>query len=132
MNRSPIALVGGCALVLLSASGARAQQVVDSAFRPTLRTARSFAAARGPVVVIDEAHQNFHTAAGRFWPFARLLEADGFRVRSSTGRFDSASLAPARILVIANALGGRDAPPVAWKSPVASAFEPAEIVAVVK
>jgi len=132
MNRSPATLIGGCALALLSALSVHAQQVTDSAFRPTLRTAQAFAAAGGPVVVIDEAHQNFHTAAGRYRPFARLLEADGFSVRSGTAPFDSASLAPARVLVIANALGGRDAPPVAWSSPVASAFQPAEIAAVVR
>ena len=33
---------------------------------------------KGPVVVVDEAHINFHTINGRYRSFARALERDGY------------------------------------------------------
>jgi len=56
-----------------------------------------------PRFAIDEAHHNYHTASGRYEPFARLLRAQGFTVRASTERFDVARLADIDVLVIANA-----------------------------
>src|SRR5262245_33812588 len=47
---------------------------------------------RGPVVAIDEAHFNFHTASGRYEPFAKLLRNDGYTVRAGTELFSVASL----------------------------------------
>jgi hypothetical protein len=101
---------------------------MDTAFVPRLRSTPTFARGKGPIVLIDEAHNNFHTASGRYRPFAKLLEADGFVVRSSGARFDSASLATGRVLVIANAVSteNRDE----WRWPSHSAFGPAEIAAV--
>jgi hypothetical protein len=32
-----------------------------------------------PVVYLDEAHHDSHTATGKFLRFAHLLEADGYR-----------------------------------------------------
>jgi hypothetical protein len=54
--------------------------------------------------LIDEGHNNFHTREGRYKPFAQLLTSDGYRVRSLTGKISAASLGPADVLVIANAL----------------------------
>lgn len=62
--------------------------------------------AEHPVVCFDEGHYNAHRAAGRYRPLARLLEADGYRIRRHGGRFDAASLAGCGVLVIANAAGG--------------------------
>jgi hypothetical protein len=60
-------------------------------------------AGAGPVVAIDEAHFNFHTASGRYGPFATLLRNDGYTVRAGTELFTAASLAAADVLVISNA-----------------------------
>jgi hypothetical protein len=79
-------------------------------------------------VLIDEAHNNFHTASGRYRPFAKLLEADGFVVRPGTARFDSASLAMGRVLVVANAVSAQNSDD--WRLPSHSAFDPSEIAAV--
>lgn len=76
-------------------------QMADPDFRPAL--ARPAFAANGPVVVIDEAHRNFHTAEGRYKPLADLLRADGFVVRDGQTAFDRASLQRAQILIVANA-----------------------------
>lgn len=58
--------------------------------------------ADAPLVLIDEAHKNFHTAEGRYKPFAQLLRADGFRVEAGDELFSTESLRGAQVLVIAN------------------------------
>ena len=117
------------AVMLLStlAGSAAAQQVADSAFAPGIPRP-AFAADRGPVVLLDEAHFNFHTAGGRYLPFARLLRRDGFVVRPLSTRFTRQALAGARALVIANALAERNR--TEWSLPTPSAFAPEEITAV--
>ena len=101
-----------------------AQQVADTTFRPEIRTP-AFAPGRGPVVFLDEAHVNFHTVAGRYAPFVRLLERDGFVVRPNRSPFSRRVLDSARVLVIANALAKVNA--TNWSLPTPSAFEPDEI-----
>ena len=61
-------------------------------------------AANGPVVVIDEAHTNFHTSTGRYRPFAELLRNDGYTVLPGKTPFDRDVLSEADVLVISNAL----------------------------
>ena len=61
---------------------------------------------RGPTVLIDEAHGNFHTSTGRYEPFARLLRNDGYRVLSGTQPFTRRSLRGVDVLVISNAGAG--------------------------
>ena len=117
-------------LFLFCATSLPAQQVVDTSFAPTLRGAPSFPTGRGPIIVIDEAHANLHTATGRYRPFVRLAQADGFVVRANSARFDSASLANARMLVVANAVAERNRAQAAWRLPVASAFDADEVKAV--
>jgi hypothetical protein len=71
-----------------------------------------------PRVVIDEAHNNFHTAEGRYKPFATLLRNDGYDVNAGTTTFTSASLKGVDVLVVSNALGP-GAPVCADSSPPA-------------
>lgn len=117
-------------MLAVVASSLSAQQLVDTTFSPRLRAAPAFAAGTGPVVLVDEAHNNFHTASGRYRPFVRLLMADGFVVRGSRGVFDSTSLAGARVLVIANAVATQNRDGANWRLPSFSAFTPAEVLAV--
>jgi hypothetical protein len=51
---------------------------------------------KGPIVGIDEAHNNFHAASGRYLTFAKLLREDGYVVRSGGPEQD--------VLVVANAM----------------------------
>lgn len=91
-----------CLIALAVAAPAMAQQqMTDPDFVPTV--ARPAYAADGPNVVIDGAHNNFHTADGRYAPFAALLRADGYRVRGGTSTFDVNGLVGVDVLVIANA-----------------------------
>jgi len=92
------------ALLLVRPTGA--QQVADSSYRPTVARP-AYSGGAHPRVAIDEGHLNFHTATGRYKPFAELLEADGYRVVSSEGSFSVRSLAGIDVLVIANPSAGR-------------------------
>jgi hypothetical protein len=58
-----------------------------------------------PRIAIDEGHANIHTRTGRYAPFARLMERDGFRVTSSAGVITPVALRNVDIFVTANALG---------------------------
>lgn len=117
-----ICFIACVAAIGLSASAAHAQQIPDTTFRPVVGTPR-FAPGEGPLVLIDEGHLNFHTMDGRYLPFARLLERDGWRVAPHRGKFTRESLARARVLVIANALGDTGA----WVLPTKLAFTSEEV-----
>jgi len=106
---------------------AGAQQVEDPGFKPAIASP-AFADGKGPVVFIDEAHSNFHTASGRYQPFANVLRRDGYIVGASTANFDKAALSQAAVLVIANATGARNQPP--FSAPIEPAFSNAEVAAV--
>ena len=114
MRVTPI--VVSAALSVIAAS-ATAQQVADSSF--DVSVAQPAFVNRHPRVAIDEAHLNFHTATGRYLPFANLLRNDGLRVQAFTKPFSAESLRDADVLVIANALGagasaGSDTSPLAF------------------
>jgi hypothetical protein len=79
------------------------------------------------VVVIDEAHHNFHTAGGRYFAFARLIERDGYVVKRGQSAFTRAALDSVRILVVSNALSDSTAE---WHLPTQPAFTAAEVLAV--
>lgn len=99
-------------------------QVFDAEFDPVV-SRPAYAMGRGPIVMIDEAHFNIHTAEGGYKPFAALLRRDGFRVVRFKSRFDRASLRAGQILVIANALAERTAQD--WTLASLSAFTEEEI-----
>lgn len=99
----------------------------DTAFRPPVARPHH-APGRGPVVAVDAAHHNFHTIDGRYAPFAALLQRDGYQVEAIATPFTDASLAPVRLLVVANALAAANE--TSWVNPVLPAFTPAEVAAV--
>jgi len=57
---------------------------------------------RHPLLVIDEAHNNFHTSTGRYAPFATLMRNDGFRVAPSAVTLTAAAFEGVDVLVISN------------------------------
>ena len=89
------------ALLLMICLPVWAQQVAD----PDFDTAVSQPAyhERGPTVLIDEAHLNFHTATERYRPLAQLLRSDGYQVSSGKMPFTKAALRGVKVLIIANA-----------------------------
>lgn len=78
------------------------EQVPDKTFNPSI-TDPAYGVGEGPVVCLDEGHNNFHTLDNRFWAFGELLRRDGYVVESSKEKFSAAVLGHCSILVIANA-----------------------------
>jgi hypothetical protein len=109
-------------ILLLAVASLCGQQVADTAWQYSIARPRQ-APGRGSAVCIDAAHYNFHTADGRYAPFARLLERDGYRISSGTAKIEPATLAPCRIFVISNAIDSAES----WSLPNPSAFSAAEI-----
>ena len=115
-------------LCMLSAATSigSAQQVPDLKYKPPLPPP-AYEAGQGPRVTIDEAHHNFHTADGRYKPFAELLRRDGYRVEGLGKPLSSDSLKDVDVLVIANPLHERNVKD--WSLPTPSAFTQDEIAA---
>jgi hypothetical protein len=116
------------ATLLLALPPANAQQLPDTEFAPPIEQPE-YDNGQGPVVLVDAAHLNFHTADGGYTAFANLLRRDGYRVGSSTEKFTAESLARADVLVIANAMH-EDSKDAFAPLPSRPAFTEAEIAAV--
>ena len=101
-----------------------AQQTGDSSYSPVVNHP-AYEKGDGPVIFIDEAHNNFHTMTGRYKPFADLLEKDGYNVEPFQKSFTTDGLGEGKILVISNALNERNTEE--WTLPTPSAFTEQEI-----
>ena len=112
------------AVVWLSPVGL-GQQVADPDF--DVRVAKPAYTKNGPKVLFDEAHNNFHTASGRYKPFADLITNDGYQITPGKEKFSAATLKGYDILVISNALG---APQMNLPEAANPAFTPEESDAV--
>lgn len=84
-----------------------------------------FESGKGPVLLIDAGHHNFHTPDERFSGFARVAIADGFRLQTLTGPVKKGSLDGVKVLVIANALNEKNVNH--WQLPVHQAFTADEV-----
>lgn len=115
------------ALALLAVSSiAQAQQIPDLDYNPTIENP-AYPKKEGLRIGIDEAHHNFHTAEGRYEPFARLLRRDGYVVTGFGEEIRPDSLGEIDILVIANPIHASN--DGNWKLPTPSAYTPNEIAA---
>jgi hypothetical protein len=110
----PTALV---AIAILVTSCSPSGQRADSKFDPSV-SHPAYAQSQGPRVMIDAAHHNIHTASGTYHPFAKLIQNDGYRMDSGSGRFTRSHLESCDVLVISNARGETES---------TAAFLPAEI-----
>ena len=113
------------ALLSLLIHTCAAQQVPDSLFAHRAPVP-AYAKGTGPVVMIDEAHHNFHRKDGRYQAFSNVVEVDGYQVVAGDTPFTEQLLARTRVLVVANALA--DEGP--WVLPTAPAFTYDEIAVV--
>ncbi|HXG57899.1 MAG TPA: DUF4350 domain-containing protein [Thermoanaerobaculia bacterium] len=104
MKRIALVMALAPPLVFLGAAFFRAQRA-DYGWRPPFETP-SFPD-RHPRVLFDEGHCNASSVgfAGRYWPFGRLLRADGYELMRGTDPFTPALLEKVQVLVIANASG---------------------------
>jgi hypothetical protein len=92
----------GC-LSALSLSLVAQQEYADPSFDTSIATPAYTRG--GPIVAIDAAHRNRHSADGSYKPLAELLGNDGYTVVSlSTAPFDARMLGEIDVLVMANPL----------------------------
>ncbi len=85
-----------------TASRVEPPRTVDRTFNPEI-TDPAYPSGEGPVVIVDEAHNNFHTSIGLYFPFARLLEKDGYVIQRGEEKITVDLLNSCRIYVIADA-----------------------------
>ncbi len=100
------------------------QQISDTSYNPVINNP-AYEKGEGPVIFIDEGHNNFHTKSERYSAFAKVLEKDGYILKGYAGEFDGDKLSKGKILVIANALNIINANE--WCVPTPSAFSDKEI-----
>jgi Tol biopolymer transport system component len=85
-----------------TASTVEPPRTVDRSFHYPIKSP-AYPEGKGPVVLIDEAHNNFHTAVGTYLPFADLLRQDGFVVKRAEERISEDLLSSGAVYVIADA-----------------------------
>jgi hypothetical protein len=127
MNYKTLITAVCTAILFLSWEKVFPQQVADTSYSPEI-VKPIYGRGGGPMVFIDEGHNNFHTGEGRYAPFVKLLEKDGFRFASCFGKFTTNKLNSCKILVIANALNEKNVE--TWALPTPSAFTEDELDAV--
>lgn len=116
-------LLGAMVILLSVGACAHAQQSADPA--ADVSVARpAFPRGEGPLVAIDEAHNNFHTLQGRYAPFAAVLSNDGYRVAPFTTPISALALRDVSVLVIANPLAAENVG--RWSLPTPPAYAEAE------
>jgi len=77
-----------------------AEVIADTTF--DTRVAAPICQTNCPVILFDEAHNNYHKAAGRYKAFASLMENDGFKVIRGLTPFTKGLLGQANVVVIAS------------------------------
>lgn len=116
-------------LSLFLSSNLWAQQIPDSNYNPRIENP-AYRTGKGPVIFIDEGHNNFHTKEGRYAPFAKVIEKDGYIVKAFKESFEEENLKECKILVIANPLNEINIDN--WTLPNPSAFTELEINSIEK
>jgi hypothetical protein len=127
MKRTGIIFILAALAFLVNAQEKVVKQEADKSFVPKVNNP-VYDPGAGPLIFIDEGHNNFHTLEGRYKPFADLLRKDGYRLRPLQNSFTKSALAEGRILVISNAL--HESNLEKWALPNPSAFSEEEIEAV--
>ena len=117
------------AVFLFSAQALAQRPEPDLSFRPPIKNP-AYQKGKGPVVLVDKGHFNFHAASGRYRPFEEILKRDGYVVKPLDGSFYIDSLRKGRILVIVTPLAEKNKDLENWVLPVYSAFTDEEIEAV--
>jgi hypothetical protein len=112
-------------ILLIFSTRLQAQQLPDTTYHFDFHQT-AYQKGNGPVILIDEAHNNFHTRSGGFFAFSRLLEEDGYQVKSLDKTITETNvLKRCKILVIANSLHASNNDN--WNLPTPSAFSKDEI-----
>lgn len=115
-------------IFLAIASHVYGQQITDESFRWEIQSP-SFESGDGPVICIDESHNNFHTINGTYKAFTNLIRSDGYTAIGFGEEFSVNEFSNCDLLVIANA---RDTGSESgWSYPHNSAFTGGELTELV-
>ncbi len=87
------------AFCMLVCCGEQVQQIYDTDFSYHVEEP-AYGQNEGPVVLIDEAHNNFHTMGGRYTPFANILKQDGFSLEPGQAQITEDLLEQCKVFVI--------------------------------
>jgi hypothetical protein len=99
-----LSIIVSASLALAPFAVAAQEPVVeDTAFRVPI-DAPAYPHGTGPLVLLDEAHNNVHSLTGFYRPFGDLLRADGYRVAALREPITPSAVAAAGVIVISNAL----------------------------
>ena len=74
-------------------------QIADSRFDP--KVAKPTYTDSHPRIAVDAAHNNFHTAEGRYKPLVEMLRSDGYQITGNREKFTKESLKNTDVLVVA-------------------------------
>jgi hypothetical protein len=88
-------------------SSAEPPRIPDDSFHPEIKNPK-YPRGEGPIVLIDEGHNNFHTASGTYGPFSSLIRRDGYTVKPCRTKFNRELLKSCKLLVIADAMPLKD------------------------
>lgn len=120
-------LFAGSVLYLFCSLSLQTQQMSDPRFDASVKNP-AYDKGKGPVVLFDEGHHNFHTSKGRYKPFADVITNDGYVIAVNNSKFNKDVLKGHKILIISNALNKKNEK--VWQSPYYPAFTDDEIEAV--
>jgi hypothetical protein len=115
-------MIGCLSIMLLGIAQLMAQQVADEQFYYPIIDPR-YGIGNGPLLLFDEAHNNPVTLRGTYAAFSNLLQADGYRLRSTKEKINLERLKEAKIFISVNALYDSEN----WSLPTRSAFNDKEI-----
>ncbi|MCK0178693.1 hypothetical protein MWU50_05255 [Flavobacteriaceae bacterium S0862] len=116
-----------CLLVIIffiSSTQLNAQQVIDSSFIYNV-TNPVYSLNKGPIIFIDEYHNNDMSIDNRMFPLIKVLKEDGYQVKKLKEPISKSSINKADILVIISALHKSNVDN--WKLPTPEAFNDLEI-----
>ena len=112
-------------IILLALNLPAELQFPDYRYQPTVLKP-AYAEGVGPVIYIDQAHNNIHTLDHRLVATGKLLERDGYNLQALESKISTGNdLEGCRIYMIVNPLNDKDVD--AWENPTYSAFTSEEI-----
>ena len=120
IDRMKVIIARTLVIVVMVAADAATQQLTDREYMPP-PIKPSFARGEGPLLLVDEGHNNAMLTGDRLTAFVKLVTADGYVVKATKETLTNTALLPARILMVSNAGPG---------SGRSSAFSDAEIATI--
>ena len=100
------------------------QQIIDSSFTYNIKKP-AYPLNKGPIIYIDEYHNNDMSLSNKMFPLIEVLKNDGYRIHPFNWSLNESSLENVKLLVIIGALHKTNVNN--WKLPTPSAFSDVEI-----